>query len=53
MKLIMKKLIIAAALIAAIFATALIAGNLAYRYAIHHFELFDGEDAKVYWAILD
>lgn len=32
----MKKIIITVAIIAVIFSTALIAGNLAYRYGIHH-----------------
>lgn len=36
MKLIMKNLIIVAATIAAIFATSIIAGNIGYRYGIHH-----------------
>ena len=36
MKLTMKNLIIVAALIAAIFATSIIAGNIGYRYGTHH-----------------
>ena len=36
MKLTMKNLIIVASLIAAIFATSIIAGNIGYRYGTHH-----------------